>query len=207
VPAGEKRPSTAIGKCGPGDHFFTRLQQVFGRLPFVAEDLGDVDDTAFALRDKFNLPRMTVLHFVFGNNSAESLYIPHNYIPNFIVYTGKHDTHTTRGWYKNDLRQDDRKRLTMYCSKKISERNVAEGLIRLAYCFTANRMIIPLQNILNLDKRGPMNNLQKQKAMGHGCLNPDNSISVIRKTITNGLMPTEDRVIINDYFSSRRHAP
>ncbi|HEY0433474.1 MAG TPA: malto-oligosyltrehalose synthase, partial [Chitinophagaceae bacterium] len=64
VPAGE---SAAKGswKPGPGSGFFNVVRDELGGLPFIAEDLGEIDDEMLALRDEFQLPGMKVLQFAF----------------------------------------------------------------------------------------------------------------------------------------------
>lgn len=49
------------------------------------------------VRDEFEFSGMKVLQFAFGANMTTSDYIPHNYTPNFVVYTGTHDNNTTVG--------------------------------------------------------------------------------------------------------------
>jgi 4-alpha-glucanotransferase len=44
------------------------------------------------------IPGMKILHFAFGSDNYNP-YLPFNYIPNCLVYTGTHDNDTTVGWY------------------------------------------------------------------------------------------------------------
>ncbi len=157
VPAGETTAVNGTWRPGPGADFFRVLKEQFGKLPFVAEDLGDVDDDVFTLRDEFELPGMKVLQFAFGSDMARSMYIPHRYTDNFIVYTGTHDNNTTRGWYTKDLMNDDRRRIDSYLAKKTSGSKVTDEMIRLAYSAVAKIAIIPLQDILNLTDSARMN--------------------------------------------------
>lgn len=143
-------------KPGPGIDFFETLKSKFGDLPFVAEDLGEIDDAVIELRDHFNMPGMKVLQFAFDENMPDSDYIPHHYKENFIVYTGTHDNNTTKGWYKSS---DDNKRnrISKYAGINITEENIASGLMRLAYASIAKTAILPLQDILNLDEWARLN--------------------------------------------------
>ena len=59
-----------------------------------------------ALRDQFHLPGTRVLQFAFDGN-PDNPHLPHNYVPNTVVYTGTHDNHTTRGWFE-ELPDDQR---------------------------------------------------------------------------------------------------
>jgi malto-oligosyltrehalose synthase/4-alpha-glucanotransferase len=144
-------------KPGPGASFFETLKKELGELPFVAEDLGEIDDDVIELRERFSLPGMKVLQFAFDDNMPESEHIPHHYASNFLAYTGTHDNNTTRGWFKQDADESKRNRVRQYTAKGITEDNISEELIRLAYGSVAKTVIIPLQDILNLDAQARMN--------------------------------------------------
>jgi 4-alpha-glucanotransferase len=107
---------------GPGSDFFRAVEREFPSMPFVAEDLGDIDQPVYDLRDEFFLPGMQVLQFSFDDNMAKNLHTPHNHKPNSLVYTGTHDNNTLQGWYKKELGSDRRKRL-MNMPVKISPGN------------------------------------------------------------------------------------
>ena len=156
VASGESTAKNGIWKEGPGADFFTAIQNELGELPFIAEDLGDVDDTVFNLRDEFALPGMKVLQFAFGGDMPQSVHIPHNHSNNFIVYTGTHDNNTTRGWYK-DADQQTKDLLNQYAGKEVSEEDVHWVLARMAYASVARIAILPMQDVLNLDESARMN--------------------------------------------------
>ena len=156
VPGNE---STAInGKWikGPGADFFQAMKKHFDFLPFIAEDLGYITDDVYELRDQFDFPGMSVLHFAFiGGEYRAKNYLPHNLKSNSVLYTGTHDNDTTFGWYKT-LNRADRDYLHNYLNT--SEENVVWALIQLAYASVANSVIIPMQDILLLDSDARMNN-------------------------------------------------
>jgi malto-oligosyltrehalose synthase/4-alpha-glucanotransferase len=156
VPAAESTARNGEWKQGPGSDFFAVVKNTFGELPFIAEDLGDVDDTVFNLRDEFSLPGMKVLQFAFGNDMPQSVHIPHNHSKNFIVYTGTHDNNTTRGWYK-DADAHTKQMLDQYAGKQVSEEEAHWVLARMAYASVAGTVILPMQDILNLDESARMN--------------------------------------------------
>lgn len=158
VPAEEKTAVNGKWNRGPGSDIFTVLREKLGNLPFVAEDLGDVDATVFALRDEFSFPGMKVLQFAFGDNMTTSDYIPHNYTPNFVVYTGTHDNNTTVGWWLKDTKQDVRANLKQYVDEPgISQNNIHLVLGKMAYASVAKIVILPLQDVLGLDETARMN--------------------------------------------------
>ena len=71
----------------------------WGGLPFIVEDLGLITPDVHALRDQFQLPGTRVLQFAFDGH-ADNPYLPHNFVPNTVVYTGTHDNAPTREWYE-----------------------------------------------------------------------------------------------------------
>lgn len=158
VPAGEKTAINGKWIKGPGADIFNIMQEKLGKLPFVAEDLGDVDASVFALRDQFDFPGMKVLQFAFGDNMTTSDYIPHNYTPNFIAYSGTHDNNTTVGWWLKDTKQDVRANLKQYVDEPgISQNNIHLVLGKMAYASVAKIVILPLQDVLGLDETARMN--------------------------------------------------
>ncbi len=68
VPAGETTARNGSWQKGPGAAFFTEVKKALKALPFIAEDLGDIDPPVYALRDRFDLPGMNVLQFAFGDD-------------------------------------------------------------------------------------------------------------------------------------------
>jgi 4-alpha-glucanotransferase len=157
VPAGEETARNGTWVLGPGSDFFTAIQKQLGELPFVAEDLGEINDAVLQLRDEFKLPGMKILQFAFGEDVAGSDYIPHNYTPNFIAYTGTHDNNTTRGWYRQEANDAMRTRINQYLAREINETNVAYFFCRLAHASVAKTVILPMQDVLGLDETARMN--------------------------------------------------
>lgn len=157
VPAGNKTARNGTWKPGPGVALFNVLRSALGHLPFIAEDLGDIDQAVRDLRTRLKLPGMKVLQFAFADNMPESEYIPHNYGYDFIAYTGTHDNNTTRGWFRKDLMTKDRQRLQQYAGVPVNERNVHLIMSRMAYASVAKTAILPMQDILGLNEIARMN--------------------------------------------------
>jgi len=157
IPASEETAVNGEWVSGPGNDLFDALKKEFGKLPFVAEDLGDIDDAVFNLRDNFKLPGMKVLQFAFGDDMPQSGYVPHHHSGNHLVYTGTHDNNTTLGWYRQDADALVRKHLQQYTGIKVSEDNICKVLIRMALASTCKTAIIPMQDWLNLDETARMN--------------------------------------------------
>lgn len=157
VPATESTARNGEWKSGPGAEFLKTMKAAMGELPFIAEDLGDIDEPVLKLRDEFNLPGMKVLQFAFGDDFSESDYIPHQYKHNFIVYTGTHDNNTTRGWFRTDADDQVKERIQRYLGRHVSEDEIADVFCRLAMSSVAKTAIIPIQDLLGLDESGRMN--------------------------------------------------
>lgn len=157
VPANETTARNGTWKPGPGSDFFKVMRDKLGALPFIAEDLGDINEGVHKLREEFDFPGMKILHFAFSGDYPRSAYIPHNFTRNFIVYTGTHDNNTTKGWYRKDISKHERKNLDDYIGKRIHADNVSDELIKLAYSSVARIAIIPMQDLLSLGESARMN--------------------------------------------------
>lgn len=158
VPAGAATAVNGSWKAGPGAEFFEAMREELTNLPFIAEDLGDIDDDVYLLRDQFAMPGMKVLQFAFGDDMPCSIHIPHQYdTENCIVYTGTHDNTTTKAWFKSESTKENRKNLECYIGQPVTKNNVHYKLIRLAYASVARLAIIPVQDVLGLGKKARMN--------------------------------------------------
>jgi malto-oligosyltrehalose synthase/4-alpha-glucanotransferase len=157
VPADAQTARSGEWVEGPGAHFFESIRGQLGALPFVAEDLGDIDDAVLDLRDQFGLPGMKVLQFAFGPDLANSPHIPHNYNQNFFVYTGTHDNNTARGWYRHEADAATRARLETYAGSTLHEDAIPQQLCRMAMASVAETCILPVQDLLGLDETARMN--------------------------------------------------
>ncbi len=153
VPVGEETAINGRWVAGPGEELFGCLKSEIGSLPIVVEDLGLITEDVNELRDRLGLPGMKVLHFAFGDDSRNP-YLPHNYQPNCVVYTGTHDNDTTLGWFAQ-LDDATRVRVERYIGPGAEEINWA--LIRLAYRSVADLAMIPAQDLLGLGSEHRMN--------------------------------------------------
>jgi 4-alpha-glucanotransferase len=156
VPAGSATARSGQWVPGPGTEFFTAVRKELGGLPFIAEDLGLITPDVYALRDQFQLPGTRVLQFAFDGHS-DNPYLPENYVPNTVVYTGTHDNNTTRGWFE-ELPDSQRQTLWRYLRRPAgSNAEVAPELMRLAWSSAAALAMAPLQDLLNLGTEARMN--------------------------------------------------
>jgi 4-alpha-glucanotransferase len=142
---------------GPGKAFFKSLKRHFPAMPFIAEDLGDIDQSVYNLRDAFHLPGMRVLQFAFGDDFPHSIHLVHRHSENSLVYTGTHDNNTLRGWYTRDLNSTGRRSLKRYLPGLWNRYNLHKRLIQLVYQSVARIAIVPMQDILGLGTEARMN--------------------------------------------------
>ena len=157
VSANEKSAIKGRWEMGPGADLFNRLEKEIDRLPFIAEDLGDISQEVYDLRDRLGLPGMRVLQFAFGNDMPHSPHIPHQYCTESVVYTGTHDNQTVVGWFKSGLDVKSKLRLTHYIGHRVCRGNVHQVMIRLAYASVAKLAVVPMQDVLGLDDENRMN--------------------------------------------------
>lgn len=156
IKAGAKTAINGEWINAPGHEFFTVVKNEIGEMPFIAEDLGHIDEPVYKLRDAFELPGMEVLQFAFGEGMPQSVHIPHHHLPTSVVYTGTHDTNTTVGWYKQ-LDKESRQNLADYTGIKIAQKNVCDVLCRMTYASVSKLAILPMQDVLCLDEKARIN--------------------------------------------------
>jgi 4-alpha-glucanotransferase len=156
VPAGAPTAQAGQWVPGPGADFLSAVQRELGGLPFIAEDLGLITADVGALRDQFRLPGTRVLQFAFDGNPGNP-HLPHNYVPNTVVYTGTHDNDTTSGWFKQ-LPDWQRQNLWRYVKEPAQYGAMAApALLDLAWSSVAALAMAPLQDLLNLGSEARMN--------------------------------------------------
>jgi 4-alpha-glucanotransferase len=154
IPANE--PTAIHGKWvpGPRDDLFQALRANLGELPFIAEDLGMITEEVHALRERLEIPGMKVLQFGFGDPGAH-IYLPQNFAPNCVVYTGTHDNDTTAGWWESSASVEEKRHAATYFGEPRDGMHWA--LIRAAFSSVARLAIVPLQDVLGLGSEARMN--------------------------------------------------
>ncbi len=155
VPAEEETAEHGRWVPGPGEDFFSAVNDALQNPPLIAEDLGVITPDVEALRRKFGFPGMKVLVFAFGSGS-DNPFLPHNYTdPNFAVYTATHDNDTVVGWWNERATPEERDYARRYLA--VSGENIAWDLIRAAWRATAVLAIAPVQDVLSLGNEARMN--------------------------------------------------
>ncbi len=140
----------------PGVALFQRLKDVFGDLPFIAEDLGLITREVNELREHFGMPGMRILQFGFSDRGGH-LYLPHRCVPNTVIYTGTHDNNTTQGWWRDDLQPYERENVQSYLQDIHHDGEIVWAMIKAAARSVANTCIFPLQDVLHLGSEARMN--------------------------------------------------
>jgi 4-alpha-glucanotransferase len=161
TPAGERTARNGTWVPVPGSDLLETLRGKLGGLPFVAEDLGHITPDVTALRERFGLPGMRVLHFAFGGDPRTNEHRPHNVPARCVVYTGTHDNETTRGWWKSGRFAVERSRAAARADVRAlagaDGPDIHWGLMRLAAACAADTAIVPMQDVLGLGNEARMN--------------------------------------------------
>lgn len=138
----------------PGTALLDLINEKFGNLPIIAEDLGVITPEVEALRDRYEFPGMKILQFAFGAGPGDP-FLPFNYDRNCVVYTGTHDNDTTVGWF-NQLQNYERDEVLRYLGC-IDPQGIHWSLIRMGWMSIANMAIVPYQDLLGLGTDARMN--------------------------------------------------
>ena len=154
VPYGAETAAGGHWEEGPGIELFETMKRKLGKKRVIAENLGFLTDSVVKLLEDTGYPGMKVLQFAFDAN-GESIYLPHNYDHNCVVYTGTHDNETTAGWITTRTEQD-RDFLERYLNRK-SDEDLCWELIRTAAASVADIAIIPMQDYLALGNEARIN--------------------------------------------------
>ena len=97
IPADSTTAKTGKWETGPRMELFNALEGALGKLPIIAEDLGELFPSVRELLADSTFPGMKVLQFAFGGGDSE--YLPHNHVKNSVVYPGTHDNTTLTAWW------------------------------------------------------------------------------------------------------------
>ena len=126
-------------------------------MPFVAEDLGTLDDEVYALRDDNALPGMRVIEFGF-DGLPDNAHLPDAWVEACVVYTGTHDNEPIAAWWSA---LDAATRAAVGRVYQIPpDADVGRAVwsfIEAAIASRAGAAVVPMQDLLVLDERSRMN--------------------------------------------------
>ena len=166
IPAGSPTARTGKWENGPGMDLFRALEAALGKLPIIAEDLGDLVPSVRKLLADSTFPGMKVLQFAFGGGDNE--YLPHNHVKNSVVYPGTHDNTTLTDWLVTAAPAKEKANAAAYLHLtpcKPTAKEVAAvrtdaariALLRAALGSVADRAIIPMADWLGLGAEAHLN--------------------------------------------------
>ena len=151
VPAGEKDATTGCWKPAKGREMFLALKKELPELQLVAEDLGQISEDVYRLKDELGLPGMRILQFHLQHRADGITDFATE--PNCVAYTGTHDNNTLQGWLDDEVSPQLRSRLSGLVGKNPD----TWSLIEYLYSRRANMVIVPLQDLLGLPADCRMN--------------------------------------------------
>ena len=166
IPADSSTARNGKWEIGPRMDLFNALEAALGKLPIIAEDLGDLVPSVRELLADSTFPGMKVLQFAFGGGDNE--YLPHNHVKNCVVYPGTHDNTTLTDWWVNSATEKEKATAAAYlhltpCKPTAKEVAAVKpddariALIRAALGSVADRVIIPMYDWLGLGAQAHLN--------------------------------------------------
>ncbi len=153
IPARDETAVNGRWVDGPRDDLFLKLREALGGLPFFAEDLGFITPEVHALRERLQIPGMSVLQFGFGDEGAH-MYLPHR-AAGKVIYTGTHDNDTVAGWWHSGAADHERRNAEAYMGR--CDDGIHWEFVRAAQTSPASLSIVPLQDVLGLGSEARMN--------------------------------------------------
>jgi len=153
IPAGNETATEGAYRPGPGMAFFESMQNHFGTLPWVLEDLGAVTPESESLKAMIGLPGMSVLQFGWDNPDTNPHH-PNNHLKNGVCYLGTHDNETWNQWWaqqSSDVHAQVRDHLDP------TTNHLREIGLHLGLSSSCQLSIIPLADLCGLGEAGRIN--------------------------------------------------
>lgn len=154
VPYGDATARGGKWVDGPGMDFIRTVKRELPGLRLIAEDLGYLTQEVLDLRDASGFPGMKVLEFAFDSREPSD-YLPHNYTPNSVCYTGTHDNMTMRQWLES-APKDAAAYAAEYMNLSAAE-GFVWGVARTAMASVSDLCVVQMQDYLNLGAEARMN--------------------------------------------------
>lgn len=137
----------------PGYQLFDCLLKELPDLKIIAEDLGDLRDEVYELRDHYNFPGMKIVQFTFDPSGKEEF----DDRENMIVYTGTHDNQMIKSWYASFESEKKRKIRNFFKKNGYTYDSITKNFLAFALDSIGDTAIIPMQDILELDDKARLN--------------------------------------------------
>ena len=151
-------PDASSGRWmeGPGMKLFRAMEETIGPQRIIAEDLGFLTESVKKLLKDSGFPGMKILEFAFDTReSSHEDYLPYNYPPHCVAYTGTHDNDTIQGWFTS-ARQEDVDFAKAYLHLD-DPSDYHWGMMRALWASTAEFAIVQAQDLLGLGSESRMN--------------------------------------------------
>lgn len=139
---------------GPDMKLVDAINSVLGDTKLIAEDLGVANERVEEILEMTHYPGMKVLEFAF-DGSRDNCHLPHNYVPNTVVYGGTHDNETIAGHLLT--RPDYQVDFMMNYLDISKKEDILFRLMAVAYASVASAAIFQVQDVLGLDNSTRMN--------------------------------------------------
>ena len=147
VPGDAKTAREGQWMPGPGMDLIEKLREDVGDALIIAEDLGDMTESAMQLVRDSGFPGMRVFQFAFLDQ-MDNPHLPHNYVQNCVAYSGTHDNNTLLG-YLWEMDDASRRRMLDYCGYTDSDWTGGCGaVLRTLLASHAGLVVFPIQDLL-----------------------------------------------------------
>ncbi|MCQ2796690.1 MAG: 4-alpha-glucanotransferase [Bacilli bacterium] len=157
IPSDAKNAKIGEWKEAPGYELFDYLYSKKPDIQLIAEDLGDMREEVFYLRDHFNLPGMQVIQFTLIDEEIRHNSFPHVFKrENSIIYVSTHDSYTGLGWI-DILDEETRNAVINYLDNTYGQHHVITNLFNYVASQPADTVILSITDILRLGKNGRIN--------------------------------------------------
>ena len=160
VPAGAADATGGAWAPGPGAALFDRLLAACPDFPVVAEDLGQITPDVVAVKERYGMPGMMVMHYAFDSARRDNPHRPENHPALALVYLGTHDNDTTESWLQS-AKPAARRRLA--ASLGGEGEVTTQAFMQLALASKANIAVLTAQDLLRLPGRARINNPATQE--------------------------------------------
>lgn len=159
VPQGETTALNGKWLLGPRMDIFNSIHRILGDVPFIAEDLGLIDDKVRNLLKESGFPGMRVMIFSFSANE-ESSYLTHNWEKNSVGYVSTHDSETGVECLTSRLNEADKEFAFEYLDipkRTQNNKTLALKALRVAMASHANTCMFMVADALGLGIEGRIN--------------------------------------------------
>ena len=156
IPVGAASAKDGCWREGPGMKLINAIRKGVPEAEYIAEDLGDLTDSAVQFIKDSELPGMRVLTDAFNDLSGTSSFLPHHCVEGAVMYTGTHDTPTFIQWLFS-IANDDQRKYAMDYLRLNEKEGYGWGVIAGAWGSTCALAMAPFQDVLGLGADARMN--------------------------------------------------